>query len=317
MLEWDHLRIVLAIHRRGSMQAAAEDLGIDRATALRRLDALEARLKASLFDRRHDGCVLTEAGHAIIATVEGIEQAITAIEHRVSGRDREAEGAVSVALPEFLAAKILAPELPRFAKLHPGITVEVSSGNGFMNLARGEANIALRNRRPDHNSLVSRRIGTAGLGFYASRDYVAARGDPALGLGGHDFVVFDSSLSAVPSYSQMEDIARHGRIAMRSNEIMPMVAAAKAGLGITFLPCIVAHGEPGLSLVAPGIIAERDMFLVTHRDLLKRTRVRLVFDFVVRICTENSDALSGKLAAEPMDSRQPSFNVNSSVRLNS
>jgi molybdate transport repressor ModE-like protein len=317
MLEWDHLRIVLAIHRKGSMQAAAEDLGIDRATVLRRLDALEARLKASLFDRRHDGCVLTEAGHAIIATVEGIEQAMTAIEHRVSGRDREAEGAVSVALPEFLAAKILAPELPRFAKLHPGITVEVISGNGLMNLTRGEADIALRNRRPDHNTLVSRHAGTAGLGFFASRDYLASRGDPARGLGGHDFVLFDSSLANVPSYTQMEDIARHGRIVMRSNEILPMVAAAKAGLGLAFLPCIAAHGEPGLSLVAPGIVAEREMYLVTHRDLLKRTRVRLVFDLVVRICAENAAALAGKLAVDLMDGRQPSFNVNEAALLNS
>ncbi len=296
MLEWDHLRIVLAIHRKGSMQAAAEELAMDRTTVLRRLDALETRLKASLFDRRHDGCVLTEAGYAIIATVEGIEQAMTAIEHRVSGRDREEEGIVSLALPEFLAVKVLAPELPRFAKLHPGISVEVSSGNGFMNLARGEADIALRNRRPEHNTLVSRRVGTAGIGFFASRDYLTKRGYPARGLGGHDFVLFDSSLSGVPSFAKMEDMARHGRIVMRSNEVLPMVAAAKAGLGLTFLPCIAARGETELELVAPGVVANREMFLVSHRNLLQRARVRLVFDFVVAICEENAAALSGKLA---------------------
>jgi molybdate transport repressor ModE-like protein len=297
MLEWDHLRIVLAIHRKGSMQAAAEALGIDRATVLRRLDAIEARLKTSLFDRRHDGCVLTEAGQAIIATVEDIEQAMTVIEHRVSGRDREAEGAVTLALPEFLAATLLAPELPRFAKLHPGIAIEVRSGNRLLNLARGEADIALRNRRPDHNTLVSRRVCSAGLGYFASRDYLASRGDPARGLGGHDFIVFDSSLSGVPSFARMEEMARQGRIVMRSNEILPMVAAAKAGAGLAFLPCIAARDEPELELVAPGVVAERDMFLVTHRDLLERARVRLVFDFLVRICAENAAALSGKPAA--------------------
>jgi molybdate transport repressor ModE-like protein len=299
MLEWNHLRIVLAIHRKGSMQGAAEALGIDRATVLRRLDALEARLKATLFDRRHDGCVLTEAGHAIIATVEGIEQAMTAIEHRVAGRDREAEGVVTLALPEFLATKMLAPELSGFAKLHPAVTIEVQTGNSFLNLTRGEADIALRNRRPDHNSLVSRRAGAASLGYFASRDYLASRGDPARGLADHDFIVFDASLSGVPSFAKMEDIARRGRIVMRSNEIMPMLAAAKAGLGLAFLPCIAARGED-LELVAPGIVAERDMFLVTHRDLLKRARVRLVFDFLVRICAENAAALSGKPAAAPL-----------------
>ncbi len=300
MSDWDHLRIVLSVHRKGSMQAAAEDLGIDRATVLRRLDALESRLNASLFDRRHDGCFLTEAGHAIIATVEGIEQAMAAIDHRVSGSDRENEGTVSVAMPEFLAAKLLVPELPRFTKLHPGITLEVFSGNSMMNLARGEADIALRNRKPDYNSLVSRRAGAAGLGFFASQDYLASRGDPADGLAGHDFVLFDSTLANVPSFGQMEDMARQGRIVMRSNEIMPMVAAAKAGLGLAFLPCIAAHGEAGLELVAPGIVAEREMFLVTRRELLKRARVRLVFDFIVRICAENSVALFGKPVAAPV-----------------
>ena len=62
MLEWDALRVVLAVHRRGSMSGAAELLSVDRATVIRRLDALEANLKTRLFDRRPDGCTLTAAG---------------------------------------------------------------------------------------------------------------------------------------------------------------------------------------------------------------------------------------------------------------
>jgi DNA-binding transcriptional LysR family regulator len=299
MLAWDHLRIVLAVHRGGSMQAAAVELGIDRATVLRRLNALETRLKARLFDRSQDGCALTEAGHAIIATVEGVEQTMIAIEHRVAGRDSMAEGVVTIAAPEFLAAKLLAPALPRLAGLHPGIIVDLRCGNDFTNLVRGEAHIALRNRTPNQGSLVQRRVGAASLGFFAARDYLASRGDPAHGLAGHDFILFDSSLASVPSFSQMENVARHGRIVMRCNEVSPMVKAAKAGLGLAFLPCIAAQDEADLVLVAPGIIAERDMFLVTHRKLLERARVRLAFDFVARICAESAAALSGHRAAVP------------------
>ncbi len=92
MLEWDNLRYMLAIHRRGSMQAAADELGIDRATVLRRLDALEAGLKVRLFDRGREGCEITPAGQEILGTVEGIEQAMTSLAHRVRGRDEAAEG---------------------------------------------------------------------------------------------------------------------------------------------------------------------------------------------------------------------------------
>src|SRR5258707_13101218 len=113
MLEWDHLRVVLAVHRSGSMQGASQILAVDRATVLRRLDALEARLGARLFDPRRDGSVLTSAGLEIIANADGIEQAMTALEHRVQGEDRPAEGIVTVTVPSFFAVKMQTPALPR------------------------------------------------------------------------------------------------------------------------------------------------------------------------------------------------------------
>src|SRR5260221_5321136 len=194
MLEWDHLRVVLTVHRGGSMQAASQLLDVDRATVLRRLDALEARLGARLFDRRRNGCVLTRAGLEIIGTVEGIEQAMTALEHRVHGEDRRAEGVVTITVPEFFAVKVLVPGLPRLSAAHPGLTVAIRTGHGFLNLSRGEADIALRNRRPDHNSLVSRRVGAVAIALYASPAYIAKRGSADAGLSGPDLIPFDESL---------------------------------------------------------------------------------------------------------------------------
>jgi DNA-binding transcriptional LysR family regulator len=298
MLEWDQLRFMLAIHRGGSMQAAAEALRVDRATVLRRLDALEAALGARVFERRRDGCTLTRAGLDIIATVEGIEQAAVALAARVGGEDKRAEGVVTVTVPEFFAVKVLIPALPRLRAAHPGITVAVTSGHGFLNLARGEADIALRNRRPDHKSLVARRVGSVGIGLFAARAYLAGRGAPEGGFGGHDMILFDESLAGMPGADKVEAMATAARIAMRSNEILPLLAAARSGLGIAYLPAVVAHDEPELVAVAPGIVGRPDIFLITHADLRTRARVRAVFDFIVRICTENAAALSGKAVAE-------------------
>src|SRR4029079_13858253 len=197
---------VLAVHRSGSMQAASQLLDVDCATVLRRLDALEARLGARLYERRRDGCVRTRAGLEIIATVEGIEQAMTALEHRVHGEDRRAEGVVTVTVPEFFAVKFLIPALPRLRRAHPGLTVEVRTGHGFLNLARGEADIALRNRRPDHNSLVSRRVGTVAIALYATERYLAQRGAVTGGdFHGHDLILFDDSLSGMPGFRWVEE----------------------------------------------------------------------------------------------------------------
>jgi DNA-binding transcriptional LysR family regulator len=294
MLEWDHLRVVLAVHRGGSMQAAAGSLRVDRATVLRRLDAVEARLGARLFDRRRDGCAPTRVGLEIVATAEGIEQAMIALEHRVRGDDRRAEGAVTVTVPEFSAVKVLLPALPRLRAAHPGLTIELRIGHGFLNLARGEADIALRNRRPDHNSLVSRRVGTVAIGLFASRAYVNERGAPAAeAYAGHDFILFDESLAGMPGVGWIEDRLAGARVALRSNEILPLLAAARAGAGIAYLPAIAAFDEPDLMPVAPGIIGRPDIFLITHRELRRRARVRVAFDFIVRLCTERAPALQG------------------------
>jgi DNA-binding transcriptional LysR family regulator len=304
MLEWDHLRVILAIKRGGSMQAASEILAIDRATVLRRLDALETQLAVRLFDRRRDGCKLTRAGLDIIGTVEGIAEAMTALENRVSGEDKRAEGVVAVTVPEFFAVKVLAPGLPRLHAAHPGITLEIRTGHGFLNLARGEADIALRNRRPDHNSLVSRRVGMVAVALFASRGYLDRCGTPKEGdYCGHDLILFDESLAGMPGYQWVEDRAAGAHVVMRSNEILPLLAAARAGAGIACLPAIAAFGEDELIPVAPGIIGKPEIFLITHRDLRNRARVRVVFDFIVRLCTEQAGALAGRAVADALGSR--------------
>jgi len=155
MADWDYLRVALAVHRTGSMQAAADALELDRSTVLRRLETLETQLGVRLFDRRSDGCTVTVSGKDVIVTAEGIEQSMTALTHKLVGGEGREEGKVVVTVPEFFATKILIPSLPRLRKAYPDITVEVDSGHQFRNLARGEADIALRNRRPEQNILVT------------------------------------------------------------------------------------------------------------------------------------------------------------------
>jgi DNA-binding transcriptional LysR family regulator len=146
--------------------------------------------------------------------------------------------------------------------------------------------------------LISRRVGTVGIGLFASRRYLAERGVPQDDFAGHDMVLFDETLAGMPGVEWVEAQARPSRIVMRSNEILPVVAATKAGLGIGIMPAVMAHGEPDLVPVAPGIVGRPEIFLMTHRDLRRRARVRVVFDFIVRTCTERAAALSGRAVAE-------------------
>jgi DNA-binding transcriptional LysR family regulator len=292
--EWDYLRIALAINRTGSMQAAADHLTIDRSTVLRRLDTLEMQLGVRLFDRRSDGCITTEAGKDVIATAESIEQTMTSLTHRLAGGESREEGRVVVTVPEFFATKLLIPSLPRLRKSYPGIAVEVDSGHQFRNLARGEADIALRNRRPEQNALLSRKVGSVAIAFFASRTYLAQHGAPVDSFAGHDVIIFGEELRGMPGYQRMVELARNSNIVMRCNEIMPLLSAARADLGITAMPAIAAQGDEELVPVWPGIVGLPEIFLVTHRDLRQQARIRIVYEFIVKLCTENAGGLAGR-----------------------
>ena len=294
MVEWDHLRIVLAIHRSGSMAAAALSLNIDRATVLRRLDALENSLKSRLFDRRSDGCSLTEAGRGIIEQVIGVEHAMTALSYRVEGEDRRAEGTVRLAAPEFLLEHIVAPAIPALRKLYPGLTLDLLTDHASLDMARGEADVAIRFRRPVNDALVARRVGTAAVGLFAARSYLEARGAPPGGdLTGHDVLLLEGAFLQMPAMGWLLPQMGNVRVAARCNEVVPLLRAVRAGAGIACLPVIAAHGDEALAAVPPGIVGRCDVYLATHRDLRGRARVRAVFDFIVRLFGQKAALLSG------------------------
>ena len=107
-------------------------------------------------------------------------------------------------------------------------------------------------------------------------------------------------------YDRMMRLASQGRVVLRSNEILPLEAAARAGLGIAYLPCMVTGGEPELVAVWPGLISElHDVFLVAHEDLRSQLRIRVVYDFMVDLCTEYADVISGRAVAEAFPQPPP------------
>jgi len=306
-MEWDLLRYMLAVHRHGSMQAAALELRVDRATVLRRLDTLESSLGAKLFDRRSDGCVLTMAGQEIIETVRSIEAATSALSALVKGNDKRPAGIVSLAVPEFIAATLLAPNMGRFAEQFPGITLEIRAGHSFLNLTRGEADIALRNQVPKHQSLTMRRLGSVAIALFATPGYLARFGTPSGGFAGHRMLLFDESLSGMPGIKWLEGQLDGAQVVMRSNELLPLVAATRSGAGIGCFPAIAAVSCPDLVPVSPGIIGMPEVYLIARRDLRQLARVRAVVAFITRIWGEASPLLAGRAVADIHGHRPAGF----------
>jgi molybdate transport repressor ModE-like protein len=294
-MDWNDLRYLLAVHRHGSLARAAKDLKVTKATASRRLAALEKALDARLVERKPAGLVLTEAGRAAIAAAERVDATLgTLREHLGATGDARPHGSVRVTAPHWLAERFIIPALPGLQQQYPDLDVQLVGTNQILNLAQREADVAIRNVRPKHRSLAVRKLIELGGCVYASKLYLERRGRPRTrdALAGHDVLAYET-LGGMPGFEWLRDGAHGGRIAFRANDPAALVGAATAGLGLCAVPCLLGDPEPALARVPSLGFARCDLFLVTHTETNKTPRVRAVTDFIVALMAANRAAIQG------------------------
>ena len=285
MDDWNDLRLVLAIHRAGSLTAAATALGVDHSTTFRRLKSLEERLGVRLFERLPGGAyAATEAGARMAAGAERMEDEALALARDLTGRDHRLHGRLRVTSSETLAFSRLAPLLAAFRQAHPGIVVELAIDNRVLDLSRREADIALRPVRPTEGDLWGRQLARVAWGLYASPGYLEARGRPAnvRGLGRHALIGWEEAASGIAAADWLARGAPAEAVVYRSNSLVNHLVAAKAGIGLTLLPCYLGDGDDGVvrALARPIAELEGELWIVTHADLRRTARIRAFFEVV-------------------------------------
>lgn len=284
MLEWDDLRFVLAVARHGSLTATARVLGVTQPTMGRRLEHLEARLGAALFERTASGVTLSALGTSLLPLAEQMEQSALAVERRIAARDTGLGGLVRITTLEWVGHHILTPILAEFCRLHPGVTVELLTADRVFSLARHEADIALRTSRFEQDSSVQRKVGVSPQGLYASEAYLAKHGVPdyAAGCPGHMLVTMPDAAFTVPHVYWLRDhLAPKAHVALQSNSLDVHAAAAMAGAGLVILPRILGDHVAGLRRLNPPEPApEREFWLGFHEDLQHTPRVRSLVDHI-------------------------------------
>lgn len=292
-VDWDDYRYLLAVVRAGSLSGAARLVGVDQSTVGRRVAALEARVGARLFDRTPEGYVLTAAGESVRADVETLQEGFMAVERRLAGGDSRLEGTVRLAITEVFADSFLIPHLRELRSQHPGLSLELLTGNAPIDLARREADLAMRlGMVPQQPNLVVRQIGVVAFALYASPAYLARHGRPRArdGMIGHHVVGYGGALSSVPLATLINERAHRATLALRANSVASVFEAVAAGLGIGALPCIL--GARGLRRIDPvgGAVPIRT---IVHRDLRRNARIRAVLRFATELVQRESLALRG------------------------
>lgn len=283
-MNWDDVRIFLAVARSGQILGAARSLGLNHATVARRLTALETALGSTLFTRKTNGSDLSGAGERFLLHAEAMESAMLAAS-AASGADSLIEGTVRVGAPDGFGVAFLAPRLGELIERYQGLRVELVPVPRAFSLSRREADIAVTLERPREGRLVARKLTDYRLGLYASQRYLDRHGTPAdlAALQDHHLVGYVEDLIFTASLDYTGEFLKGWRSSLAVSSAMGQTEAVRAGAGIGILHGFMAQRDADLVPVLPAHTLTRSYWTVVHEDLRAIRRVALVAEFLAEI----------------------------------
>ncbi len=285
MFDWDDLRYFLAVARHGSTIAAAKALNLSQSTVHRRLAELEKRIGRNIVIRHATGYRLTEFGKGLRPWAEQVEKAITSVERYLVAADQTPTGTVRVTCSESIGYRLMqSPLLETFHSRHTGLRVELIMSDHFLDIAKGEADVAIRAGVPNEETLVGRKIADVPWALYCSRAYLARHGrvERTEDIARHSVIEFDGDIRDHHAAKWLRSVAPTARVVARSNTVPGLLMTVKSGAGLAPLPVPLGMRETDLVSVlgpVPGLYSP--IYLLTHPELRHMPRIRAFFDFII------------------------------------
>ncbi len=241
MLDWDDLRVYLALVRHSSLSAAAQELHVAQSTVGRRLATLEANLGIRLLNRTPSGYVMSAAGEDVRRAAERVEAEMQSLERSLGGQDTRIAGLVRVTCAETIANHILAAEFASLRRQHPGILIELIPEPRKLSLAKREADISIRLKMPDQHDLMVRRIGDLSFGLYASSTYLDLNGPPSFedGCSGHFIIAQLDDIEDAPQMDWFSELTSRAQTVFTTSSHEAALSAAEQGAR-PCLPCLLS-----------------------------------------------------------------------------
>jgi DNA-binding transcriptional LysR family regulator len=281
VFDWSDLRYFLAVARSGTLAAAARDLGVNHSTVFRRLNAFEDALGVRLFERLPDGYALTREGEAIRGEAETVEASVHTLERTIAGSDFRLSGEIRITAAPNLAADYIARYLADFHAQHPDIRVEIAASDHDFDLARREADLALRATSSPPAFLIGRKVRELPWFVCAGRRYLDAHPRPRSmdDLSEHALIGADQRFLRLPVFAELHRRHAPDRFVARAGDLNTMRVLALTGLGLALLP--IDQADPGLiRLFALEPKVASALWLLTHPDLRDVARIRAFADFL-------------------------------------
>jgi DNA-binding transcriptional LysR family regulator len=282
-MDWDNVRVFLAVARAGQFVAAAKRLRLDHATVSRRIAALETALGARLFDRRTTGATLTAAGEKFLRAAEQMETSFLHAQAELGDKEVEMTGLVRIGAPDGFSTYYLAHIFGEFLARHPGILIQLVPIPQIMPLARREVDIVVVLDKPEAGRFFARKLTDYSLGIYASRDYLARHRAPvdveelsSRRLIGH---VAEHAFSGALDY--VRELFADAPTAFECASVVTQLEALRAGLGLGVIHDYIAQRFEDLERVLPDRRAMRSYWIVTHEDTRGLGRIRAAHDHLI------------------------------------
>ena len=285
MFDWNDLRHFLAVARHGSTIAAAKALNLSQSTVHRRLDELEKQIGRPIVIRQAAGYRLTEFGKELLPLTSKVEDAINSLERFLVASDEAPTGSVRVTCSESIGYRLMQSSiLDTFHDRCRGVRVELIMSDHFLDIAKGEADVAIRAGVPNEATLVGRKIADVPWALYCSRNYVERHGrvERAEDLDRHAIIEFDGGIRDHHAARWLRSVAPNAKVVARSNTVPGLLMTVRSGAGLAPLPMPLATGDPDLICTLgplPGLYSP--IYLLTHPDLRSTPRIAAFFGFVV------------------------------------
>ncbi|MCQ6255358.1 LysR family transcriptional regulator [Pseudomonas sp. Q11] len=274
-MDWNDLRVFLAIVRTGSLGAAAKQLGVSHPTVGRRLHVLEQDGGQVFFRRTSQGLVLTDSGEKILYLAEEMERSALSIERHLGGNDQP-EGLLRISSADWFACYVLAPVLTELSRRYPKIVPEVIPGHRLFDLTRRDADIAFRIVPFTEPDIVQRRLTTLSYGLYAAADlpFSPSQNGEDLGL-----ILMSTAQAHYPDVLWLQQMFPRAKTVLTSSSRTVQAQMCGRGLGVAVLPRALGDQLTALRLVDVGSEPPgRDIWMGYHHDMRQMDRLRALAD---------------------------------------
>lgn len=290
MFDWDDLRVFISAARAESATGAAQQLGMDASTVGRRIAALEASLKATLFVRSAKGLRLTATGARLLDAGLTAESAMN-LAAEVGEQDLIG-GAIRISASEGFGGRILAPALPQLRIRHPGLSVELAANPGFMSPLRREVDMTVTLSEPTSRRLLIEPLTNYQLGLYAAPAYLTAHGTPevAQDLIGQSLVGYIDDQIYAPELRYLDEVHPGLTPSLASSSINAQREMIAAGGGIGVLPCFL--GEGLVRVLPDRVRLTRKFWIATLSEVAATARVRAIRAWMKGLVEEKRTLLS-------------------------